>query len=170
MNSLPFHKVFDSRKGRHLLQCRPLACPSFGTKCPKLNGDYVGNAPRPFPASVLPSHIPAEKWTEKRGDLMGIIQKICPGYPGSGIAPHIPPEKRSKWRRQRHIFLKNLPSLTGTFLDDFRTGPAGIFQNSFYARQFAQPEPPAIQWRGKTSSHIPRHFFIISKWGRRKIF
>ena len=91
-------------------------------------------------------------------------------YPAPALSPHIPPEKRSKWRWQPHIFLKNLPSLTGTFLDDFRTGPAGIFQNPFHARQLAQPGPPAIQWQRKTSSHIPRHFFIISKWGSRKIF
>jgi hypothetical protein len=39
-------------------------------------------------------------------------------------------------------FLKNLPSLTGTFLDDFRTVPAGIFQNLIHARQLAQPGPP----------------------------
>ncbi|WP_251210393.1 hypothetical protein, partial [Acetatifactor aquisgranensis] len=43
--------------------------PSFGTFCPKLHGDYVGNTSRLFPAPVLPSHIPPEKRTEKRGDL-----------------------------------------------------------------------------------------------------
>lgn len=95
----PISKIFDSRKGRHLLQCRPLACPYIGTKCPKLHGDYVGNASRPFPAPVLPSHIP--------------------------------PEKQSKWRRQAHIFLKNLLLLTGTFLDDFRTGRREFFKILF---------------------------------------
>ena len=152
MNSLPFHKVFDSRKGRHLLQCRPLACPSFGTKCPKLHGDYVGNSPRPFPAPALPSHIPPEKRTEKRGSLMGIVQKICSGYFRHQRCPlYIPPEKWSKWRRQSHIFLKNLPSLTGTFLDGFRTGPAEFFHNLslFIDRENFPP-------------HIPRQFFAIN--------
>ena len=112
-----------------------------------------------------------QKSGQKRGGFDGnYSENMLQLFPAPALPPYIPPEKRSKWRRQPHIFLKNLPSLTGTFLDDFRTGPAGIFQNSFHARQFAQPEPPAMHWRGKTSSHIPRHFFAISKWGSRKFF
>ena len=109
-----------------------------------------------------------QKSGQKRGGLDGNYSENMPRlFPAPALPPHIPPEKQSKWRRQPHIFLKNLPSLTETFLDDFRTGPAEIFQNPF---QLTQPEPPAMHWRGKTSSHIPRHFFAISKWGSRKFF
>lgn len=100
----PISKIFDSRKGRHLLQCRPLACPYFGTKCPKLHGDYVGNASRPFPAPVLPSHIPPEKRTEKRDDLMGIIQKICPGCFRPQRCPLIYHQKSKANGDGKHIF------------------------------------------------------------------
>lgn len=88
---------------------------------------------------------------------MGTFQKMRLGYFRPQRCPLIYHQKSgANGDGSRIFFLKNLPSLTGTFLDGFRTGPAGIFQNPFYARQLAQPEPLAIQWPGKTSSHIPR--------------
>ena len=86
---------------------------------------------------------------------MEIIQKTCPGYPGSIVVPLYTARKTEQMETVAAYFLKNLPLLTGTFWDAFRTGPAGIFQNPFYVRQLAQPGASVIQWRRKTSSHIP---------------
>ena len=98
---------------------------------------------------------------------MEIIQKSVLAISDPGVASLYTTRKAEQMETAITYFLKNLPSLTETFLDDFRTGPAEIFQNPF---QLTQPGPPAMHWRGKTSSHIPRHFFAISKWGSRKFF
>ena len=100
----PISKFLTAEKSGTFLQCRPLAYPSFGTKCPKLHGDYVGNASRPFPAPVLPSHIPPEKRTEKRGSLMGIIQKMRLGYFRPQRCPLIYHQKSKANGDGKHIF------------------------------------------------------------------
>ena len=62
------------------------------------------------------------------------------------LPPHIPPEKQSKWRRQAHIFLKNLLLLTGTFLDDFRTGRREFFKILFISASL--PSRGRRAWKG----------------------
>ena len=81
-----------------------------------------------------------QKSGQKRGGFDGnYSENMLQLFPAPALPPYIPPEKRSKWRRQPHIFLKNLPSLTETFLDDFRTGPAEIFKILFSLPSRSRP-------------------------------
>ena len=97
------------KRGRHCEKYRPC----FGAFCKK--GDTVKSAALFFCPNFM-------KWEGVHANTAKVSkrsQNRCYGradIPAPALPPHIPPEKRSKWRRQPHIFLKNLPSLTETFL------------------------------------------------------
>ena len=62
---------------------------------------------------------------------MEIIQKSVLAISDPGVASLYTTRKAEQMETAITYFLKNLPSLTETFLDDFRTGPAEIFKILF---------------------------------------
>ena len=107
-----------------------MACPSFGTKCPKLHGDYVGNASRLFSAPALPSHIPPEKRTEKRG-LDGDYSENLPWLSRLHRCPLIYHQKNGANGDGSRIFFEKPPLTNRDILGCFSDWPSGNFSKSF---------------------------------------
>ena len=97
---------------------------------------------------------------------MEIIQKSVLAISDPGVASLYTTRKAEQMETAITYFLKNLPSLTETFLDDFRTGPAEIFQSPF---QLTQPGPPAAL-AGKNFLSYTKTFFRYFQVGKSKIF
>ena len=106
-----------------------------------------------------------QKSGQKRGGLMEIIQKTCPGYPGSIVVPLYTTRKTEQMETVAAYFFEKPPLTNRDILGCFSDWPSGNFSKSFYVRQLAQPGPSAVQWRGKTFSHyqfLCTAFFIAT--------
>lgn len=72
-----------------------------------------------------------QKSGQKRGGLMEIIQKTCPGYPGSIVVPLYTTRKTEQMETVAAYFFEKPPLTNRDILGCFSDWPSGNFSKSF---------------------------------------